>query len=277
MTLLALAIGPTLLLMHFFYVRDLHERESLSRVIQVFFLGMLSVIPAIALESIYQMPPEAGLAGIAINAFLLVALPEEVSKLWLFRLYVEKHRSYDEVYDGIIYMVAISLGFATLENIAYVFFSGSDGLAVAVLRAVLAVPGHTLWAVMMGYYLGLARFGNTGRPPRLLVYTGLLLATFWHGAYDYFAFAVELVPESQSFAMLSGCLAIILINWAIALVMVNRAQKLSSFRRPSPLQNPLQALRSNYFYCHYCGRANLRMNEFCTGCGRQLRSGGHSS
>src|SRR5690606_24173040 len=191
MTLLALAVGPTLLLLHFFYVRDLHERESLKRVLTVFFLGMLSVVPAIILESFYHFPPEAGLAGVAINAFLLVALPEELSKLWLFRLYVEKHHTYNEVYDGIIYMVAISLGFATLENIAYVFGSGPDGIAVGIMRAILAGPGHTLWAVLMGYFVGLARFGNTGVSPRLLLYIGLGTAVFWHGIYDFFAFSME--------------------------------------------------------------------------------------
>ena len=148
MILFILAIGPALLLLHFFYVRDLHEREAAGRIVKVFFLGMLAVLPAIALESIYQAPPEMGLVGIAINAFLLIALPEELSKLWLFRLYVEKHRSYNEVYDGIIYMVAISLGFATVENLAYVYGSGPDAMAVA-LSAFPHIAGTA--SALMGF------------------------------------------------------------------------------------------------------------------------------
>jgi RsiW-degrading membrane proteinase PrsW (M82 family) len=271
MSLIALAISPGLLLLHFFYVRDLHERESVRRVLIVFLLGILAVIPAIILESLFTVPVEWGFTGVAISAFLLVALPEEISKLWLFRLAVEKHGSYDEVYDGIIYMVAISLGFATVENIMYVLSSGQDGLAVAVMRAILAVPGHTLWAVMMGYYLGLARFGNTGRSPRLLVYIGLLLATFWHGLYDYFAFSMDLLPESMTMTMLGMCALVIAVNWIISLILVARAQKLSSFRRPSPLQNPLAALSRAHKFCHRCGAANLRPNHFCTRCGSGMQ------
>ncbi|MCB1185608.1 PrsW family intramembrane metalloprotease [bacterium] len=276
MTLVALAVGPTLLLLHFFYVRDLHERESLTRVLKVFFLGMLSVVPAIILESFYHFPPEAGLLGIAINAFLLVALPEELSKLWLFRMSVEKHRSYNEVYDGIIYMVAISLGFATVENLAYVLGSGQDGLAVALMRAVLAVPGHTLWAVMMGYYLGLSRFGASRANPRLLMYIGLLIAVFWHGLYDFFAFSMEILPESMGFAMLGCCLLVIVVNWVIALVLVSRAQRLSQFRRPSPIQNPLRAFQPGCRYCHNCGSCNPLANNFCNNCGQALRQGSSS-
>ena len=271
MSMLLLATAPALLLLHFFYVRDLHERESVRRVIKVFFLGMLAVIPALILEALFSLPPDYGFIGLAINTFLLIALPEELSKLWLFRLYVEKHDSYNEVYDGIIYMVAISLGFATVENLAYVFGSGPDGLVVALMRAILAVPGHTLWAVMMGYFLGLARFGS--QPParrRLLVYTGLLLATFWHGLYDFFAFSLDLLPDNMTLGMLGLCALIIAINWVIALVLVSRAQQLSSFRRPSPLQNPIAAMSRSRRYCHYCGQPNQRENRFCTRCGQAL-------
>lgn len=270
MNLLVLAVSPALLLLHFFYVRDIHERESVRRVLIVFLLGMLAVIPAIILETLFTVPVEWGLAGVAISTFLLVALPEELSKLWLFRLSVEKHKSYDEVYDGIIYMVAISLGFATVENIMYVMSSGQDGLPVAVMRFILAVPGHTLWAVMMGYYLGLARFGNSGRSPRVLVYTGLLLATFWHGLYDYFAFSMDFLPERMTIPLLGMCAVVIAVNWVIALILVGKAQKLSNFSRPSPLQNPLAALNRSHKFCHSCGAANLRINHFCTRCGSKM-------
>lgn len=271
MILLILALGPVLLLLHFFYVRDLHEREAVNRVVKVFLLGMLAVIPAIALEMIFQAPASWGLAGVAINAFLLIALPEELSKLWLFRLYVEKHRSYNEVYDGIIYMVAISLGFATVENLAYVYGSGQDAIAVALMRGILAVPGHTLWAVMMGFFLGLSRFGRTKYNPRLLLYIGLGMAIFWHGLYDFFAFSIEALPESMTMSMLAGCLTVIIVNWVIALVYVSRAQKLSSFTRPSPIQNPIAAVRSSHRYCGQCGKMNLRTNVDCNACGKTLQ------
>lgn len=72
--------------------------------------------------------------------------------------------------DGIIYAVAASLGFATVENIAYVL---EGGFAVGVLRAVLSVPGHAFFGALMGFYMGVAKHASTGQA-RWLAY-GLAL------------------------------------------------------------------------------------------------------
>jgi RsiW-degrading membrane proteinase PrsW (M82 family) len=57
--------------------------------------------------------------------------------------------------DGVVYGAVASLGFATLENILYVT---PNGFAVAAARAFTAVPGHALLGVIMGYYVGRAKF-----------------------------------------------------------------------------------------------------------------------
>ncbi len=54
-----------------------------------------------------------------------------------------------------MYGAAVSLGFATVENVIYLMSYGMD---TAFLRAILPVSSHALFGVVMGYYLGKAKF-----------------------------------------------------------------------------------------------------------------------
>lgn len=264
--LLVAAIAPVALMLHFVYIRDKYEREPLQRVLLVFFIGCLSVIPAAIFESLWLENPEWGLWGIAFTTFCVVAFSEELVKYWTLRLVAVNHPSFNEVYDGIIYAVAASLGFATVENIMYVFFSGPEGWSVAVMRALLSVPGHALWGVMMGYYIGQARFTDDPRRRRMLVWTGLGTAIFWHGLYDFFAFGVDVVNEAVGLLFIGGLVAVVIANWIIGVVLIRRAQSQSFFKRPNPLLNPAAALNPAVKYCHRCGKPQPRGNRTCYAC-----------
>ncbi len=100
------------------------------------------------------------------DSFFLAAIPEEISKWLVLYWIVWKSREFDEHYDGIIYAVFVSLGFALVENIMYVV---NRGMGVALIRAVLSVPGHGSFGVLMGYYFSLAKFGPvTQRQPMMV-------------------------------------------------------------------------------------------------------------
>lgn len=120
------------------------------------------------------------------EAFFKVALIEEFSKFLFVRFILFPNRNFNEPFDGIVYAVMVSMGFATLENILYVFHYG---YGTGVLRMFTAVPAHATFGVMMGYFLGLARFSHR----RTLLYSvvALLAATLFHGAYDYFWFIAD--------------------------------------------------------------------------------------
>lgn len=162
------------------------------------------------------------------------------------------------------------MGFATVENIAYVLMAGDSGFMVAVLRAFLAVPGHALWGVMMGYYVGLAKFESDPKKQRNLVWKGVLIAIFWHGLYDFFAFGTEIVNEAVLPWFGFGVLAVIAINWFIAMRMIRAAQEASVFKRPNPIANPVQAFRRNVRFCLQCGAANQMQNPACGKCGYEF-------
>jgi protease PrsW len=184
--LLALTVAPGLAIALFIYLKDRYDREPFRQLIWAFLLGVCSTIPAAALS--YSFAGVPGLQGgesekaTFTYAFITVALAEEGSKFFFLRLFYRKP-FFDEPFDGITYAVMISMGFATLENLLYVFGSGMGSYSTALLRMLTAVPAHASFAVIMGYFVGMAKFKPHNRTLYLLL--GLLGAIFFHGTYDF--------------------------------------------------------------------------------------------
>lgn len=180
---LAAAIVPALLLLFYFQSRDIYPEPP--RVIWATFFLTILTIPLILLVA---MPIGKVLPGMVrdpyslgfAEAFLCAAVPEEFFKFLVVWGYASRHREFNEPMDGIVYGVAASLGFATLENILYV---GDGGLNVALMRAFTAVPGHAFTGAVMGYYVGRARFSSDAKGS--LFGLALLVPIVLHGLYDF--------------------------------------------------------------------------------------------
>jgi RsiW-degrading membrane proteinase PrsW (M82 family) len=187
--LLATALAPVVAIILFVYSKDKNDREPFGVLLVSFLWGCFSVVPAIILESILPglVPGATGasLLSIAIYAFIVIALSEEISKFIFLRYYAYKKRSFNEPFDGIIYAVMVGMGFAATENLMYVF-GETGGMQTAVLRAVTAVPAHATFAAAMGYYVGLAKFNK--QKEKKYFWQGILIATVLHGFYDFFLF-----------------------------------------------------------------------------------------
>jgi RsiW-degrading membrane proteinase PrsW (M82 family)/ribosomal protein S18 acetylase RimI-like enzyme len=188
MDYIALAIAPGLAICLFIFHRDAYNREPKLNMIVSFFFGVLSVVPAIIIETYFKNSFDASISGLAFQAFFVVALTEEASKFAALRFYSYRQKSFDEPFDGIVYSVMVSMGFATLENIFYVTSSAEtgNGYQVALLRMFLSVPAHATFGVLMGYYVGMAKF-NPARKTALMI-LGLFWATFFHGTFDTLLF-----------------------------------------------------------------------------------------
>lgn len=181
--LIALALAPGIFIAIYFYLKDKYEKEPLKAIVYSFFLGCLSVIPALLLESVFMsyFPQNgANLLITAVNAYIIIAGAEELSKYIMFRRFF-KDPNFNEPYDGIFYGVVISLGFAAVENIMYVY---DGGFTVGLLRMFTAVPAHASFGAIMGYYFGLA-WQNKASKNRYM-FQGLLAAIIMHGTYDFF-------------------------------------------------------------------------------------------
>lgn len=212
---LALAIAPCIAFGVFIFWRDKFDKEPIHLLIACFFLGALSCIPAAVIEIFLDNkvnPTQYGIPGLFISAFVFVALIEEGVKFLAAWLFAYRRKAFNEPYDGITYAVMVSLGFATLENIVYVL---EKGMEVGIYRMFTAVPAHVTFGVIMGYFLGLAKFKNNSIWLKL---TGLFVAVLFHGFYDFCLFlAVEKVPMMIAGAIISLIVGVILSFRAIHL------------------------------------------------------------
>jgi RsiW-degrading membrane proteinase PrsW (M82 family) len=185
---------PALLLMWWVDQKDARRPEPRSVLRLVSVVGGLSTLPVIGIQvllsKLYGMQ---GFNGALFTAYVVAGLTEETAKALVLWLVVWRHPAFDERFDGIVYATRAGLGFALVENVGYLFgvhtLTGYFG--VYLMRAVLAVPGHAIFAGFMGHYAARKRFDGEG--PGLL--GGLVVAIFLHGTYDAALFLIAALPK----------------------------------------------------------------------------------
>lgn len=176
--ILSAGIAPGLALLSYFYLKDEYDNEPIAVVARAFIFGFLLVFPIMFIQ--YVLEVEQVVQSDLVHAFFSVSMLEEFFKWFILFYTVYEHVEFDEPYDGIVYGVAVSLGFATAENIFYLIANGVDH---ALGRALLPVSSHALFGVIMGYYLGKGKFSLTSK--RKWISLSLFLPFLFHGMYDF--------------------------------------------------------------------------------------------
>lgn len=187
--LLGLALAPGVAVVLYIYLKDKHEREPVVLLLISFFYGGLSTVLTLIISQPlnYLLILRRGdVVDEFYDAMFKVALIEELSKFIFVRFILYRNKNFNEPFDGIVYSVMVGMGFATLENVLYVF---QYGITTGILRMFTAVPAHAVFAILMGYFIGRAKF--THRREVILSVVGLLAATVFHGWYDYFWFIAD--------------------------------------------------------------------------------------
>ncbi|TNE73073.1 PrsW family intramembrane metalloprotease [bacterium] len=183
--LTALALAPGLAITIYMYRADKYEKEPKRLLLACFIGGMISIGPAIFFGDMFQslgFSDNHTSISTLLYAFITVALSEEFSKYVFFKRIGYNNENFNEPFDGIIYSVMVAMGFATLENLLYVY---QMGFTVAIMRMFTAVPAHATFGVLIGYFAGVAKFKSKVKSKFYLI-LGVLLAVLFHGAYDYF-------------------------------------------------------------------------------------------
>ncbi|MGN7468912.1 glutamic-type intramembrane protease PrsW [Brevibacillus sp. SAFN-007a] len=186
LAMIGAAIAPGIAIMSYFYLRDSLEPEPISMVIRSFIFGMLLVIPIMVLQ--YIMQTEWNWRSGVVAEIIQSAVVEEFFKWMVIFFTAYKHVEFDEPYDGIVYAVAVSLGFATLENLFYLII---NGLNIAFWRALLPVSSHALFAVWMGYYLGRAKFSQKKEQERAFLWLSITLPIGLHALYNAIFLSIQ--------------------------------------------------------------------------------------
>lgn len=212
------AVAPGIALLIYFYLKDKYDTEPLHMVIKIFLVGFLIVLPILILQRGMQL----WLGDNSfVYAFIISAGVEELVKWFVLYHMIYNHTEFDEPYDGIVYAAAVSLGFATIENVLFAFTSHAS-VGSLLIRALLPVSGHAMFGVIMGYYFGKAKFSE-GRRVTLYLLFSLAMPIFWHGIYDW---ALENITQYWLWYIVP----LMAFLWYGGLGKINRSNKNSPFR-----------------------------------------------
>ncbi|MBR3210527.1 MAG: PrsW family intramembrane metalloprotease [Bacilli bacterium] len=249
--LLILAVLPVLAIMLYVYHKD-GNKEPMKLLIRLFLSGILSCFVVLTISRIMEMflpfmNSTETFLDVLLYAFIGVAFIEELCKWFMTYIVAYHQRDFDEMYDGIVYSIFVSLGFAFFENIVYVIRTSS--INTALIRAVSAVPSHACDAIFMGYYLSVAKQYSIRKEKELEkknIILSLVIPIVLHGIYD--------------FCLMSGQ-SIFITVFIVFIIFLY----LASIKKLKRLSNRNKKIRFKNKFCHVCGKAIT--GEYCAKCG----------
>jgi protease PrsW len=215
------ALAPCAFWLWIIYRWDKYEPEPKSLVIRTFFLGFAIAIPVAIIESVlYPKSLTAAPVSLAASfyvAFIVAGLTEESGKFFVVRASMYKSRYFEEPSDGLIYSAAAALGFASLENIVYLF---SFGWEIILVRGLFSNLAHVLFSSLWGYPLALHKLGIIKSPS--IIWLGWLAAIIAHGVFDFLLFT-----DSQvSFLVIPIFVGMVVLF----VLMMRHANRISPYR-----------------------------------------------
>lgn len=222
--IILVAFAPCIFWLWIIYQGDRYQPEPKSLIIRTFFLGIVIAIPVAIIEAIlYPRPLPQGQVSLPLAAYLsfvVAGLTEESGKFFVVRRSIYNSPFFTEAYDGLIYSAAAALGFASLENVAYILSFGWD---VILVRGLVSNLAHVLFASLWGYPLALHRLGIKGS---YFVWLGFIAAISAHGIFDFLSFS-------------QGAYSLLEIPFFIGMVvlfisMTRHANKISPYRQIEP-------------------------------------------
>ena len=206
--ILLTALLPIAIFVYYIYYKDRKSPEPVNELLKAFMYGVVAVPLALCIAiplgwmGVYPSEPTNALGCIS-EAFFGAAIPEEIAKLFMLWIVLRRNQYFDENMDGIVYAVCVSLGFAALENVIYLFSNEDTFLSVGIARAIFAVPGHFCFGILMGYYYSLVKFyPKSSLKNKVLVLIAPIIA---HGLYDAILFIINITPA------ISGILLIVFL------------------------------------------------------------------
>lgn len=220
MNVLLITILPSLLIVLFFVKSDQFP-EPTYQIVKIFIYGIFLCFPAFYLNNaLLDIYTNAGISDQLSSSFLSAGPVEEFLKFTVLYFLVYKMKDFNEPIDGIVYGVTVSLGFATLENIYYVYvlsdYFETTPLILAIVRSFSAIPAHGIFGATMGYFFMKYAFIQKQNNLALCLIVPILL----HGAYNYFADSIFIIS-----------LLIIIVSWIIILKSFSRLKKSQKKKR----------------------------------------------
>lgn len=274
MLLLILALIPVIALLIFIYLKDKKEKEPLWLLALLFFSGMATSITAVIGEVIGQVVLGLTLSDLPIFQSILLAMfvvgpAEELGKWFVLWLITWKSKHFDHSYDAIVYAVFVSLGFAGLENVGYVF---QNGIGTAIVRMFFSVPGHACFAVFMGFFYSKAKYAKLTNKKSAYAWNIVLsmaIPIVLHGIFDAILFAGRATGDD----MLAGFSAVVWLGYVIALLICTFILVLNASKNDFciiTLPNKVQTVYKPKVVGNWtCSCGSVNQFSFCPQCGKQ--------
>ena len=232
-----LALAPCFILLHSIYVLDRYEKEPIRNLIRYLLAGAgaipVAIIIQVAINIALGRPVRGYVWEQSVEMLVGGGFVEEGLKLLALVTLARKDRELNEPFDWIVYSVSVALGFAALENVAYVL---QFGPAVGIMRAFTAVPGHALDGTMMGYHLTMASM--TPGPHVMRAILAVVEPALWHGTYDVLV-GVSVANRDTANAMHLLWLLLVVAQWVVCVRRVKRLRTERPGSRIPPVLYPL--------------------------------------
>jgi protease PrsW len=248
---MALALGPALLWLLFFYQQDRLEPEPIGQVGRIFIVG-LALAGAIGIpltnelfrvqDWLYRDARTTVLGAIcvigAIEAFTVYAA---------VRLFIYDSPEFDERVDGVVYATAAGLGYATALNLRFILSNGGAALGAGEVYVTEVALAQAAFAGVLGYFLGRAKLE---RRPLWWLPAGLGLAALLNGLFTLLRGQLEpgtialhdsVMLPSFSGLLLAGGLAVAvtaLVAWLIRRDIATSLANSAALGAPFAIDSP---------------------------------------
>lgn len=249
------SLVPSLILTFFVLYSDRKSKEPAKNILLCLLSGILTISLANYFEGLV-MPYFS-------NNFLLTyiwAFIEELSKMSIFFLFIFDNKYYDDIYDGVVYMMLIALSFAGLENIMYSFSENtiSNSISLSLMRDFTTVPLHVICGIIIGYFMSLASFSKQKNKKYMNILLAILISSFIHGTFNNLMVMLDSVSVSSNIQIVLfktiPLFIIMIVLFVIAIKYVKKSNSLNEVfikndkydKKHDYLMNKDEYIDSNY-------------------------------
>lgn len=252
--LIWLAVLPSIIIGLLIYKADRVEQEPKGELIKSLLMGCLAVVITLLISFVFGVMKininSLNLMQTILYSFIGIALIEEFSKWICTKIFINKNKNYNYLFDGIVYSVFVSLGFATIENILYTF---TGGVITALVRAIVTVPSHAFYAIFMGYYISKskeAKVKNDKNKSLKYLVLSLLIPVVLHGIFD--ALLLLQIPV----------LLLIFLVFVVVLYFISIKKVKTLMAEEKLFEN------KKILFCTECG--DKISGNYCSNCGKKI-------
>jgi len=178
--------APVIAAVIYFYFYKQTSKSFTSLLIKSFFLGMAGIVVLFAaqyLSSLLGLNDLRSLKRTLFYSFVTVGFGSELGMFLIYRYLIVPKEGMDTPLHGITLSIMVALGFSTIRILLFILdpLSTRDLMPVT-LYSLVFVPANLIFAVIMGFYVGMAKFIKSR-----FVYdlTGLFAAAFFHGLFNF--------------------------------------------------------------------------------------------